>query len=80
MSQAPLNLSPQQRSALESTYTFLRAVTVHLEAALPHMRGWDETSCKNMIAFSVLCQSKLVQSFPEVAEWEKAAHAVRGGL
>jgi hypothetical protein len=67
-------LSQEQRHTLESSYTCLRAVSTHLESIIPNLQSWDELHAKNLLNFSQLCISKLVQNFPEIEAWE-----VRGG-
>ena len=72
--QAARILSQEQRHTLESVYTFIRGTTTYLEAIVPVVRAEDEPQISNLLNFGVLCQSRLVEQFPEIAEWEK-----RGG-
>jgi hypothetical protein len=72
---ASRSLSQEQLRTLQSTYTCLRTGVTHLESIIPHLQAWDELHAKNLLSFSQLCISKLVQNFSEVAEWER-----RGGV
>jgi len=67
-------LSQEQRHTLESVYTFIRGATVYLEAHRPVVCAEDEPQVSNLLNFGVLCMSRLVEQFPEIAEWKK-----RGG-
>ena len=68
--QAARILSQEQRHTLESVYTFIKAATVYLEAIVPIVRAEDEPQVSNLLNFGVLCQSRLTEQFPEIAEWE----------
>jgi len=72
--QAARILSQEQRHTLESVYTFIRGATIYLEAHRDVVCVEDSQQVTNLINFGVLCQSRLVEQFPEIAEWEK-----RGG-
>jgi hypothetical protein len=72
--QASRSLTQEQQHTLESVYTFIRGATVYLEAHRPVVRAEDEPQITNLLNFGGLCQSRLVEQFPEIAEWEQ-----RGG-
>jgi len=74
--QAPVSL-PEQRSTLESTYTFLRGAGVFLEAVQPALTGEDRLNAENLRQLAALCEHKLVESFPDLHEW--LAERTRGG-
>ena len=46
-----MNLSQEQRLALQSTYTCLRSVSTHLESIIPNLQSWDELHAKNLLNF-----------------------------
>lgn len=68
-------LSPEQKHALESTYTFLKGATVYLEAVQPCVLPKDRVHLDNLVNFGVLCISLLVENFPEVALLERTGGA-----
>lgn len=67
---APGSLSPEQKHSFASTYTFLRGATVYLEAVQPIVRAEDRLHIDNLLNFDVLCMSRRVENFDEIAEWE----------
>ncbi len=68
--QAPVNLSPQQRSALESSYTFLSGVVPFLGGLKSQLESDDDKlAAENLLELAYLCQKKLLESFPELLEW-----------
>lgn len=69
-------LSPEQRHTLKSAYTFLRGSTVYLEAIQPIVIPEDQPLVVNLLNLGVLCISKLVENFPEIAVWEEEAGRV----
>jgi hypothetical protein len=69
-------LSQEQIQTLQSTYTCLRVIAPYVQALIPCLRGWDELHAKNMHNFAQLCLSKLVQHFPEVAEFQRGNSAL----
>ncbi len=67
--QDPNNLSPQQRSALESTYIFL-------SGAIPFLAGIDSRGeadekliAANLRELGYVCQQKLLEALPELLTW-----------
>jgi len=73
--QAARILSQEQRHTLESVYTFIRGATIYLEAHRDVVRAEDSQQVTNLVSFGVLCQSRLVEQFPEIAEWERRGDA-----
>jgi len=72
--QAARILSQEQRHTLESVYTFIKGATIYLEAHRDIVRAEDSQQITNLLNFGELCQSRLVEQFAEIAEWER-----RGG-
>lgn len=72
--QAPSSLTPGQRHTLESTYSCLKALSAYLEDKIPRLQPFDQLHARNLFDWTVLAISRLVEHFPEVAEWER-----RGG-
>jgi hypothetical protein len=70
---APGSLTPEQKHTLKLAYTFLRGSTVYLEAIQPVVIPEDQFQVVNLLNLGVLCTSKLVENFPEIAEWERGA-------
>ena len=64
-------LSPEQTATLQSVLTFLKGVTVYLEAALPCVLPEDEAHVRSLLDHGALCTSKLAKNFPDLAEWQK---------
>lgn len=71
MNEPVRSLSQDEQFALKSTYTFLKAATIYFEAHEPIVRLEDKSHLENLINLGVLCMARLVESFPECAEWEK---------
>ena len=71
---ATSNLSPSQRHTLESVYSNLKAISNYLDDKIPHLQPFDQLHARNLFDWTVLSISRLVEHFPEVAEWER-----RGG-
>ena len=68
--QAPVNLSPQQRSALESSYTFLSGVVPFLGGLKSQLESPDDKLiAANLLDLAFVCQQKLLDSFPELLTW-----------
>jgi hypothetical protein len=68
---APNSLTQEQRHTLKSAYVFLRGATVYLEAIQPIVIPEDQPQVNNLLDLGVLCISKLVENFPEIAVWEQ---------
>ena len=67
--QSKLSLSPEQRHALEAVYAFLRSASIYLEAHAPVVRGADEQQVASLVELGALCQTLLLEQFPELREW-----------
>ena len=67
--QARSILSEEQRHALEATYIFIKAAVIHLGAYSYACRGADERQVLSLVDLGYLCQSKLLEQFPEVREF-----------
>jgi hypothetical protein len=70
-------LTPEQRHTLRLAYTFLHGATVYLEAIQPIVIPEDQPQVSNLLDLGVLCISKLVENFPEIAVWEERAGGAR---
>ncbi len=75
--QAPSTLPSQQRSALESAYTFFKGVTPFLESVESRLQPDEKLIARNLRDLAGLCEHKLVESFPELHVW--LAEWTRGG-
>lgn len=64
-------LSPEQKSALTTTLTYVRSVQVYLQSILPVVDGADETMLKGLVELGEVCTKRLPQHFPELAEESK---------
>ena len=72
-------LSPQQRHALESTYTFFRGVTAFLESLdSAALQLDDRLTVANLRELAASCEHKLLEGFPELHSW--LAEWTRGGV
>ena len=67
--QAPVNLSPQQRSALESTYIFLSGAIPFLAGIDSRVEADEKLIAANLRELGYVCQQKLLDSFPELLTW-----------
>jgi hypothetical protein len=77
MNEPVRSLSEEQRFSLKSTYTFLKAATIYFEAHEPIVRPEDKPHLENLINLGVLCMARLVENFPECAEWERGKEGVQ---
>jgi hypothetical protein len=75
--QAPGTLSPQQRSALESAYTFFAGVAPFLEATESRLPPDEQFLSRDFRDLAGVCEHKLVEAFPELLEWLRELE--RGG-
>lgn len=75
--EARSNLSPQQRSALESVFTTLKGVSAFLQS-IESLRADEKLQAINLLDLAELSQSKLVEAFPELHTW--LAEWTRGGV
>lgn len=78
MSQAPSTLSPRQRSALESSYTFFAGVTPFLESIEGKFPPDEKLIAANLRDLAGVCEHKLVEAFPELHAW--LVDETRGGV
>ncbi len=68
--QAPSNLSPQQRHALESVYAFLSGASASLESIERNLLPVDEKPfVRNLRGWADLYRSRLIEAFPELLSW-----------
>jgi len=67
--QAPGSLSAEQRSSLESSYTFFKGVTAFLESIESKLPPDEKLMARNLRDLAGLCERKLVEAFPELLEW-----------
>jgi hypothetical protein len=67
--QAPSNLSPQQRSALESAYSCFRGVRAFLRPIEAKLQPDEKLTSQNLRELAELCEQKLVEAFPDLLEW-----------
>jgi hypothetical protein len=70
MNESACSLSEEQRFSLKSTYTFLKAATIYFEAHESIVRPEDKSHLDNLINLGVLCMARMVENFPDCAEWE----------
>ncbi|HEV2194116.1 MAG TPA: hypothetical protein VGR55_00915 [Candidatus Acidoferrum sp.] len=75
--QAPNNLSPQQRSALESVFTTLKGVGAFLQS-IESLRQDEKLQAINLSDLADLSQRKLLEAFPELHTW--LSEWTRGGV
>jgi hypothetical protein len=75
--QAKFSLTQEQQRTLESTYSFLKAATVYLEAHAAVVCAEDFAHAGSLVNFGVLCISRLVEFFPEIAEFERRGEVQR---
>ena len=67
--QAPVNLSPQQRSALESTYIFLSGVIPFLAGIDSRVEADEKLVARSLRELGYVCQQKLLEAFPQLLTW-----------
>jgi hypothetical protein len=67
--QAQSNLSPQQRSALESSYTFFAGAAPFLEFIESKLAPDEQLAVRNLRDLAGVCQYRLVEAFPELHTW-----------
>ena len=62
-------LSPQQRSALESTYIFLSGAIPFLAGIDSRVEADEKLIAANLRELGYVCQQKLLEAFPELLTW-----------
>ena len=70
--QANGSLSPEQFSTLQSVYTYLKAVTAHLDTRTIDA---DAEVSKTVHDLGLYCIDRMIAAFPSLAEWA----AIGGG-
>lgn len=72
--QAPSNLSPEQKHALESTFVFLSAITPFLQSLTSIVQPNEKALAGSLYDLAGVTGRKLLLAFPEItvwlAEWE----------
>jgi hypothetical protein len=69
MYQAPLTLSPQQRSALESAYIFFSGATPFLQSIENKLAPDERLQAHNLRDLAGMTGRKLLLAFPEINEF-----------
>ena len=77
--QDPNNLTPQQRSALESTYIFLSGAIPFLAGIDSRVEADEKLIAANLRELGYVCQQKLLEAFPELLTWLVEEWTQRGG-
>jgi hypothetical protein len=67
--QAPHTLSPEQKHALEATYTLFSAVIPFLESAEGKLPADDKILAESLRDLAGVTGRKLLLAFPEIVEW-----------
>ena len=67
--QAPSNLSPEQKHALESTYVLFSAVVPFLQCAESKLPPDDKLLAESLRDLAGVTGRKLLLAFPEITEW-----------
>jgi hypothetical protein len=67
--QAPSNLSPQQKQALEASYTFFSAAIPFLQSVETKLPPDEKLQAENLRDLAGVCGRKLLLAFPEMTEW-----------
>ncbi len=68
---APDTLTPQQKHALELTYTCFRGVAAFVPSVENSLESEEKLVAKNLRDLARVCQHRLVEAFPELLEWFK---------
>lgn len=68
---APGSLSQEQKTCLESVYTFLQGATVYLQAVEHVACPEDGPHVKGLLDLGSLCMSRMLEYFPEVVEFRR---------
>ena len=66
---ATQTLSPQERSALESTYIFLSGAIPFLAGIDSRVEADEKLIAANLRELGYVCQQKLLEAFPELLTW-----------
>lgn len=67
--QAPSNLSPEQKTALESTFVFFSAAIPFLQSLESKLQPDEKLQADNLRDLAGVCGRKLLLAFPEMTEW-----------
>ena len=67
--QAPSNLSPQQKQALEAIYTFFSAAIPFLQSIEGKLQPDEKLQADNLRDLAGVTGRKLLLAFPEITEW-----------
>ena len=76
---ATQTLSPQERSALESTYIFLSGAIPFLAGIDSRVEADEKLIAANLRELGYVCQQKLLEAFPELLTWVVEEWTQRGG-
>ncbi len=61
--------NPEQKHALESTYTFFKGVTPFLRSMEERLQPEEKLQAENLCDLAQLCEHKLIEAFPGLLEW-----------
>jgi len=67
--QAPSNLSPEQKHALESTYIFFSAAILFLQSIRGKLQPDEKLQSDNLRDLAGVCGRKVLPAFPEITEF-----------
>ena len=76
---ATQTLSPQQRSALESSYVFLSSVIPFLAGIDSRDEADEKLVARSLRELGYVCQQKLLEAFPQLLSWVVEEWTQRGG-
>ncbi len=76
---ATQTLSPQQRSALESSYVFLSSVIPFLAGIDSRVEADEKLVARSLRELGYVCQQKLLEAFPQLLSWVVEEWTQRGG-
>ena len=62
-------LSPEQKNALELTYTCFRGTTAFLESVEGNLQPDEKLIARNLRDLAGVCERKLAEAFPELLAW-----------
>lgn len=80
MQEPARTLSPEQKTCLESVYTFLHSATVYLASVAPIADEVDKRMLEGLLELGAICMKRLPQYFPELEplaeEWRRRSGGV----